>query len=337
MRTLLLTLAICLSPALQAAKTLDVYFIDVEGGQTTLIVAPSGQSMLIDTGWRGFNGRDAERIVTVAKHAKLKQIDYVLITHYHRDHVGGVTQLADRMKIGTFVDHGPNMEDTKVLREDFADYEKVLTRGKRLVVKPGDEVPLKGVTVNVLSAAGELITKPLAGAGQPNPLCGGATRKDADPTENARSLGTLFTYGSFRMIDLGDLTWNKELDLVCPANLIGTVDVYLTTHHGTNASGPAAIVNALHPRVAIMNNGAKKGGNPSAWQVVKDSPGLEDLWQLHYSLEGGADHNVRDTYIANVDEACEGKYLKLSAQADGSFTVTNSRNKYEHAYPAKAK
>ena len=139
------------------------------------------------------------------------------------------------------------------------------------------------------------------------------------------------------MIDLGDLTWNKELDLVCPANLIGTVDVYLTTHHGTNASGPAAIVNALHPRVAIMNNGAKKGGNPSAWQVVKDSPGLEDLWQLHYSLEGGADHNVRDTSIANVDEACEGKYLKLSAQADGSFTVTNSRNKYEHAYPAKAK
>ncbi len=335
MRTLLFSLALCLAPALQAAKTLDIYFIDVEGGQCTLIISPSGQSMLIDTGWRGFNGRDADRVATVAKHAKLKQIDYVLITHYHRDHVGGITQLADRMKIGTFVDHGVNMEDTKVVREDFADYEKVLPRGQRLTVKPGDEVPLKGVTVNVLSAAGNLITKPLPGAGQPNPLCASATRKEADPSENARSLGTLFTYGSFKMIDLGDLTWNKELDLVCPVNLIGTVDVYLTTHHGSDQSGPAAIVQALHPRVAIMNNGAKKGGSPSAWQTIKDSPGLEDIWQLHYSLEGGAAHNSRDTFIANVDEACEGKYLKLSAMADGSFTVTNSRNKYEHTYKAK--
>lgn len=335
MRTLLFSLVLCLAPALQAAKTLDIYFIDVEGGQCTLIISPSGQSMLIDTGWRGFNGRDADRVATIAKHAKLKQIDYVLITHYHRDHVGGITQLADRMKIGTFVDHGVNLEDTKVVREDFADYEKVLPRGQRLTVKPGDQVPLKGVTVNVLSAAGNLITKPLPGAGQPNPLCAGATRKEADPSENARSLGTLFTYGTFKMIDLGDLTWNKELDLVCPVNLIGNVDVYLTTHHGSDQSGPAAIVQALHPRVAIMNNGAKKGGSPSSWQTIKDSPGLEDLWQLHYSLEGGAAHNARDTFIANVDEACEGKYLKLSAMADGSFTVTNSRNKYEHTYKAK--
>ena len=337
MRIARLALLFSLAFSLQAAKTLDIYFIDVEGGQATLIVSPTGHSMLVDTGWRGFNGRDADRIVSAAKRAKIKQIDYVLITHYHRDHVGGITQLADRMKIGTFVDHGPNLEDSKVTREDYADYEKVLPRGQHLVVKPGDKIPVKGLDITVLTAAGERIQTALPGAGQPNSHCAGVEKKEADPSENARSLGTLIAYGSFKMLDLGDLTWNRELELVCPANLIGTVDVYLTTHHGLNQSNNPAIVQAVHPRVAIMNNGAKKGGNPSAWQIIKDSPGLEDLWQVHYSLEGGADHNARDSYIANVDEACEGAYLKLSAQSDGSFTVYNSRNKFEHSYPVHAR
>jgi len=293
--------------------------------------------MLIDTGWRGYNNRDTERIVAAAKNAHIKQIDYVLITHYHRDHVGGVMQLADKMKIGTFVDHGPNMEDSKVTREDYADYEKTLPKAQHLVVKPGDKIPVKGLDVTVLSAAGDLIRSPLPGAGQPNPACATAEKKEVDTSENARSLGTLISFGSFRMLDLGDLTWNKELGLVCPNNLIGAVDVYLTTHHGLDQSGSPQIVDAIHPRVAIMNNGAKKGGMPSAWQIVKDSPGLEDIWQLHYSIAGGADHNARDSYIANVDEICEGKYIKLTAEADGSFTVFNARNKFEHAYPAKAR
>jgi beta-lactamase superfamily II metal-dependent hydrolase len=334
MRHTLLALLFCLAPALHAAKTMDVFFIDVEGGQATLIVSPSGHSMLVDTGWRGFNGRDADRIATVAKHAHLKQIDYVLITHYHRDHVGGITQLADRMKIGTFVDHGPNLEDSKVAREDYADYEKILSRGQHLVVKPGDKIPVKGLDITVLTAAGEEIKTALPGAGQPNALCAGVKPKEADPSENARSLGTLIAFNSFKLLDLGDLTWNKEMELACPNNLIGKVDVYLTTHHGLNQSNNPALVQAVHPRVAIMNNGAKKGGNPDAWQTIKSSPGLEDLWQVHYSIEGGAEHNVRDSYIANVDEICEGKYLKLSVQADGSFSVYNSRNKFEHSYPA---
>ena len=332
----LYAMLLCLAP-LQAAKTLDFYFIDVEGGQATLVVSPSGHSMLIDTGWRGFNGRDADRIASAARQAKLKQIDYVLITHYHRDHVGGITQLADRMKIGTFVDHGPNLEDSKVAHEDYADYEKVITRGQHLVVKPGDKIPVKGLDVTVLSAAGELMKSPLPGAGQPNALCAGGETRKPDPSENARSLGTLIAFGSFKLIDLGDLTWNKELELVCPNNLVGTVDVYLTTHHGMNMSGSPQIVQALHPRVAVMNNGAKKGGTPAAWQAIKDSPGLEDIWQVHYSIEGGEAHNARDSYIANVDEVCEGKSLKLSAQSDGSFSIYNSRNKFEHSYPAKAK
>lgn len=319
------------SPA-QAAKPLEIYFIDVEGGQSTLIVSPSGQSMLVDTGWRGFNNRDTERILKAAKNAHVKELNYVLITHYHRDHVGGAPQLADRMKIDTFVDHGPNTEDSKVVREDFADYQAALAKTQHLAVKPGDEVPLKGVDVRVVSAGGNLISTPLAGAGQPNPLCASEPTPPTDPSENAASTGILLTYGNFRFLDLGDLTKKKELGLVCPNNLIGTVDVYLTTHHGLNQSNAKSIVDAVHPRVAIMNNGEKKGGNPDAWQIIKDSPGLQGMWQLHYSLEGAKEHNVPDAFIANIDMGDDGYYLKLTAEQDGSFTVYNSRNKNQKTY-----
>jgi beta-lactamase superfamily II metal-dependent hydrolase len=331
--------ALCLASGLQAAKTLEVFFIDVEGGQSTLIVSPSGQSLLVDAGWRGFDGRDAERIVKAAKLAKVKRLDYVLITHYHRDHVGGVPQLAERMKIAAFVDHGPNMEDSKAVKEDYADYVKLLQRPdvQHLVVKPGDSVPIKDVTVQVLTASGEHLPAPLPRGGQPNPFCASSPKRADDPSENARSLGILITFGNFRLLDPGDLTWNKELELMCPNNPIGTVDVYLTAHHGLNQSGSPALVQAVHPRVAIMNNGARKGGSPDAWQIVKDSPGLEDLWQLHYAMEGGKDHNVPDSFIANVDEHCEGEYIKLTAQSDGSFTVFNSRNKFQKIYKAQNK
>jgi competence protein ComEC len=315
-------------------KTLEIYFVDVEGGQATLIVSPSGQSLLIDTGWRGFEGRDADRIARAAKAAKIKQIDYLLITHYHRDHVGGVPQIADRMKILNFVDHGPNTEDSKVTTEDYSDYVKTIQRGEHLVVKPGDTVPVKGLSVKVLTANGEHIQMPLEGAGQPNSFCAATPQKQTDPTENARSLGVLITFEKFRFLDLGDLTWNKELELMCPNNPIGTVDVLLVSHHGLNQSNSPALVDAVHPRVAIMNNGARKGASPDAWQIVKDSPGLEDLWQLHYALEGGKEHNVADPFIANVDEQCMGQYVKLTADANGSFTVWNQRNKFEKIYKA---
>ncbi len=325
-------LALALLPAALHAKPLQVFFIDVEGGQSTLIVSPSGQSLLVDTGWRGFDGRDAERIVQAARAASVKQIDYVLITHYHRDHVGGAPQLADRLKIGTFLDHGPNMEDSRVVKEDYSDYIKTVQRAEHRVLKPGDTVPIKDLTVQALAAAGEHIAAPLAGGGQPNPFCASTPKRADDATENARSLGVLVTFDKFRLLDLGDLTWNKELELMCPANPIGTVDVYLTSHHGLNQSGSPALVHAVHPRVAIMNNGARKGGSPDAWQIVKSSPGLEDLWQLHYAMEGGQEHNVPDSFIANVDEHCQGSYLKLTAESNGSFTVFNSRNKFQRVY-----
>jgi competence protein ComEC len=314
------------------SKSLQIFFIDVEGGQATLLVTPSGQSLLIDTGWPGFNGRDANRIVAAAKAAGIDRIDYVVITHFHRDHVGGVTQLANQIKIGTFVDHGSNMEDSAASREDFAAYEKVAANSKHLTVKPGDQIPMNDMGVQVLTAAGEHITTPLPGAGQPNPFCASEPEAPADSTENARSLGMLITFGKFRLLDLGDLTKRKERDLVCPNNLIGTVDLYLTTHHGLDQSNAKVIVDAIHPRVSIMNNGAHKGGSADAWETIHNSPGLQDLWQLHYAMDSDKAHNVSEMFIANMDENCEGKYIKVTAETNGTFTVLNSRNNFKKTY-----
>ncbi len=320
---------------LAAARNLEIYFIDVEGGQATLIVSPSGQSMLVDAGWPGFGGRDAARIKAAAELAGVRQIDYLLMTHYHTDHVGGIPQLVEKMPVVHFVDHGPNTETGKNADALAAAYQKVIEKGKRLVVKPGDKIPLQGVQIDVIAARGNLISSPLKGAGAPN-ACQGVERKADDDTENGRSVGFLLTYGKFRFIDLADLTWNKELDLVCPNNLIGTVDVYLVSHHGMNISNAPPIVHALRPRVAIMNNGAKKGGSPDAWRVIRQSPGLEDLWQLHYSVPAGKENNSTDELIANPDENCQGHWIKLSAQPSGAFTVINSRNNFRKTYKPRS-
>jgi beta-lactamase superfamily II metal-dependent hydrolase len=320
------------SYTLRAAETLEVYFVDVEGGQATLVVSPSGESMLVDAGWPGYGGRDAERIVAAAKAAGVKQIDYLLVTHYHLDHVGGVPPLAAKIPIVHFVDHGAVIDTDKDAQSLFAAYRPVREKGQHLVVKPGDKIPLKGLDVEVVAAAGKLITAPLEGAGAPNPLCATTPQRAPDPTENAQSVGIIIRFGKFRLANLADLTWNKELELVCPVNRVGTVDVYLSTHHGMNLSGSAAMVHALAPRVAIMNNGARKGGSPDVWQIVRSSPGLEDIWQLHYAVEAGRENNAPERFIANLEERCQGYGLKLSARADGSFTVTNLRNGYAKAY-----
>ena len=317
--------------AAQPEKPLEIHVIDVEGGQATLIVPPSGESMLVDTGYVGFNGRDADRIAAVVRQAGLSQIDYLVVTHYHADHVGGVPALAARVPIRTFVDHGPTVEQGDQPALLYQAYLATRAKGRHVLARPGDTLPIAGLDVRVVSAAGDLITTPLPGAGQPNTLCRDYTPGDPDPTENARSVGMVLTFGRFRMLDLGDLTWNKEHDLVCPNNLLGTVDVYLTTHHGLNLSGPAVLVHAVHPRVAVMNNGPRKGGMPSAWRIIRDSPGLEDLWQLHYAVDGGADHNVAETFIANIDDTTAHE-IRISAQRNGSFEVTNGRNGHSKMY-----
>ena len=326
-----IALALLSFAAFAAEKTLDIYFIDVEGGQATLMVTPDKQSLLVDTGWPGFQDRDADRIVKTAKKAGLKKIDYLVITHYHRDHVCGITQLLSKMSVGTFVDHGPNRETGAAADQLMASYEKAAASGKRLTVKPGDRIPFKGLDVEILTADGNLTSR----AGQANPLCPNAAKKADDPSENARSVGFLTTFGKFKFVDLCDLTWNKELDLVCPANKIGTVDLYVTTHHGMDTSGPAELVHAIKPRVAIMNNGSRKGGSPVAWKIVKASPGLEDLWQLHFANAGGQEHNVQNAFLADLNDTGEGNYVKVSAAKSGAMTVFNSRNKFTKTYAAK--
>jgi beta-lactamase superfamily II metal-dependent hydrolase len=316
--------------------TLRLYSIDVEGGQSTLIVSPSRQSLLIDTGWPGNNDRDADRIVAAAKAAGISKIDYLLITHYHRDHVGGVPQLASKIPIGTFIDHGPNLEDSDVTREDYAAYEKVRAGHEHIVAKPGEHLPIKGMDVQVLSAAGNVISKPVTGAGQPNAACASEPKPSADTTENARSLGVLITYGKFRLLDLGDLTKDKELELVCPNNLIGKVDLFIVSHHGWNQSNTKAFVSAIHPVAAIMNNGAHKGGTPETWQIVENLVGPDRLWQLHYAVDGGPQHNVPEKFIANPDEKNDaGHYIEAVAHSDGSFEIVNSRDDAHMTYREK--
>lgn len=318
-----------------AEKALQIYFIDVEGGQATLFVAPSGESMLVDTGW-GYNAyRDANRIAKVAKLAKVKKINYVVITHFHSDHVGGVPQLVSKIPVENFVDHGPNREDTNATNHLFSEYQAAMASARHIVAKPGDALPLKGLQVTFVSADGAVLQQALPGAGQPNAACQGVAQKDPDPTENARSVGTVITYQKFKAVDLGDLTWNKELELMCPNNRLGTTDLLVVSHHGSDLSGSPALVHALAPRVAIIDNGAKKGGSASTWDIIKSSHGLQDIWQLHFANAAGQEHNTTDPYIANVEEADTGFYLKLTAHPDGSFEVLNTRNKFSKNYPVQ--
>lgn len=325
------------SPAASSTNHLRVYFVDVEGGQATLFVTPEGRSLLIDTGWPGNNGRDADRIAAAAKLAGVGKLDYLLVTHFHTDHVGGVPQLVSRLPVGTFIDHGPNRElDHGITEQGYAAYQKLLTTSgaKHIVAQPGQVLPIGGMSLKVISADGQLLKTPLPGAGQANASCATSATRPADQTENSRSLGVEITYGRLKLLDLGDLTWDKEMQLMCPSNRIGHVDVYIVSHHGWYQSSSPALVHAIHPRVAIMDNGETKGGSVPTMETLSHSPALETLWQVHYSAEGGAGHNTAPQYIANLQGSDPGNYLQLTASPDGSFSVFNSRTGSTKDYAA---
>lgn len=367
MRRTLCLLVVILTASFASAqnrKTLDIYLVDVEGGNATLFVTPSGESLLIDAGNGGAGAvRDAERIVAAIKDAGLKQIDHFVITHYHGDHYGGLVELAARVPIQHYIDHGPNVQpnaNTDAFLQK--DYPALYGKAKHTVIKPGDRIPMNGLDVRVVASAGQTITSNLPGAGQPNPYCATFKPQDPDPTENAQSVGSVFTFGRFRTVHLGDLTWNKERDLMCPANRIGTMDLFIVSHHGQPVSNAEVLAHAIRPRVAIMNNGTRKGGQPDAMRVLHATPGLEDLWQIHFSLLSGQEYTVPGMFIANgVDDAQAAMpiaamtpppggqgappppahngtayWIKVSAQEDGSFTVTNARNGFSKRYGTRA-
>lgn len=283
--------------------TLDIYYVDTEGGQSTLFVSPTGESLLVDTGNGG--ERDLGRITDTLKAAGITKIDHLWTTHYHGDHIGALLALAKQFPVGHFYDHGaPNANDRIISAAFLTAYDE-LSKGKRTIVKPGDKVRMTGLDITTVASAAVVSRTNLPGGGTPNPYCANVKPKDEsayiDP-DNGDSAGFVMTYGRFRTVDLGDLTWNSELDLMCPTNRIGRIDLYLTSHHGLDRSGAPALVHAMQPRVAVMNNGTRKGGSADAFRVLHESPGLEDIWQLHWSYNVGLD-NAPAVFIANVDDA----------------------------------
>ncbi|HWB31813.1 MAG TPA: MBL fold metallo-hydrolase [Acidobacteriaceae bacterium] len=346
---------------------LHVYFIDVEGGQSTLFVGPGtarrraggrgaeyqpGESLLVDTGNPDMRNpsapRDASRIAAVAKIAGVTKIDNLVITHYHVDHVGGLPQLTALIPVERFIDHGVNREDAsvqggKATVAAYDAYQKVLSEGhaQHLTVKPGDVLPVKFMKVQVVSADGEVIAKALPAGGGQNAACANSPEKPIENTENDRSVGMVMTFGKTRILDLGDLTWGKERGLMCPVNKVGKVDVYVVSHHGLDRSGSPALVDAVAPRIAIMDNGGHKGGAASTFETIeatKPPAGrLEGLWQLHTAEANDAQHNVAESHIANLaaTKPDAANYIELTVRKDGSMSVMNSRTGESVEYPAK--
>ena len=356
--TLSSVLAVAQTPT---AKTLDIYVVDVEGGTAILFVSPSGESMLIDSGGnpRAVTApRDAGRIMEAVKEAGVQKIDHMITSHYDYDHYAGLPELASRIKIEEYIDHGPNAQPNEQADTFLKDvYPQLYAKAKHTVVKPGDTISLAGAQVRVVTSAGEIIKTPLPGGGKPNPECAKAQTVRSN-MEDPQSISLYLTYGKFRLYHSSDLPQGKEAELMCPNTKIGPVDLLLGLHHGTNQSNSPVLVHAVRPRVAIMNNGTRKGGNPDVMETVFSSPGLEDLWQIHFSTLSGQEYTVPGMFIANgVDDqpssmpiapapppapgassppppAHEGKayWIKVSARQDGSFTVTNTRNGFSKTY-----
>jgi beta-lactamase superfamily II metal-dependent hydrolase len=336
------------------SRNLDIYWIDVEGGAATLVVAPSGQSMLIDTGWE-VGGRDAKRIQAAIQHAGLKKIDFLVISHFHADHVGGLAALTKAVPVGRYFDHGDTIEKEN---QQWLDSYTRASAGKRTVVKPGDQIPLKGAAVTVVSSNQQILTKALNG-GAANPLCADAERKAPVAPENQRTVGLLLAFGKFKFLDLIDLDWEKEMELACPVNKLGPVTVYQTSRHGAfDGAGAPAFLGAIRPQVVVVNNGPRKGmgqadnnvqsANPpgariapyekNAYLRIASIPGIEGIWQEHLSLlDNNPSHNTAQDMIANLEDTaeCKGNWIQASVTSTGVFTVTNSRNGFKKSYSAR--
>ncbi len=331
----------------QAEKTLDVYWVDVEGGGATLIVTPAGQSILIDTGNPGT--RDAGRIHEVAtKLAKLKKIDFLITTHFHGDHYGGAATLAQLMPIGVVNDNGIPVRNPDRNRQDPAFVLKVrpyrsMKVDGRVVVKPGYKLPLKQamgtstVSLTIVAAARKFIDPP-KGA-KKNPLAGTVPPMKEDLSDNANSVCSLIELGNFRFLDCGDLTWNMEAKLVEPVNRIGTVDVYQVNHHGLTSSNSPLLIKSVAPTVSVMNNGHTKGCTPGSFATLKSAKSIKAMYQVHRNLRPDGDkNNTGNDYIANLTprDGCKAHTMKMSVSADGrSYTLSNPRSGHKRTFKTR--
>jgi competence protein ComEC len=330
-------LILILSSISVSAKSLEIYFIDVEGGAATLIVTPLGESILVDSGYPG--DRDAGRIARVSRDAAhLTQIDHYITTHWHRDHVGGIARLVELIPVKRFYDHGlPTSPQVDIL-PDLIDAYKKTVQGKNVTLNPGDEIKLRNarsttlVRLRVVAANGVVEGEP---PGFPQIRTCNPAQKSVpeDKTDNANSIGFVLSYGSFRFFDGGDLTWNVENKLVCPRNVVGGVDVYQVDHHGADTSNNPSLIRALSPRVAIINNGARKAGEVKTFATLRTTPGIEAIYQLHRNVLTTANDNAPSSYIANEQENCQGEFIKLSVdQATKTFSVSIDAKQIKHTY-----
>jgi len=356
-KSILLLLIVSLA-AFGASKTLDIYVVDVEGGNATLFVSPSGESLLIDTGNGGAAApRDAGRIMAAMKDAGVTQLDHLITTHWHGDHFGGMAELASKVQIKEFIDHGGNIEPAPGA-DNFLKmtYPQLYAKAKHTVAKPGDKIAMSGLEWRIVTSGGEHITSAVPAGGKANPYCAAFKPQEVDNTENAQSVGSHVIFGKFRVLHLGDLTVNKEFDLMCPQNRLGTVDLWIISHHGQSISNSEVLAYAIQPKAAIINNGMRKGGQPEAMKIFFSTPGLEDIWQLHFSQLSGQEYTVPGMFIANAPDdplsalpiapiQAPGAgaapppihngtayWIKVSAQPDGTFTVTNARNNFTKTY-----
>ncbi len=358
MKSVILALAVAVAPfaaaprtvaaqAARAVKTLDIYFIDVEGGQATLIVTPAGQTMLVDAGFPSTGtfssrpgdpakARDPQRILAVLKAAGVSRIDYLLATHFHADHIGGVPELAQLVPIDAFIDHGGVTADADRVAGTIAIHQAyaAVRQGKRhLQPRPGERIPLDGVGASIVSSGGETLPAPLPGAARgPNAACTPPGVPASEVTENPRSTGFLLQFGRFRFLNVGDLTGAPLFNLACPSDQIGPVDVYLVSHHGGTDASDRSLFAAIRPGVAVLNNGATKGGAVAMFKTLRAASGTE-AWQLHRSEVKGAE-NFADDRIANLSEATA-HWIKISASHDGSFAITNGRTGVTSRYPGR--
>ena len=287
----------------------------------------------------------AARIAAAAKAAGINKIDFLLITHYHVDHVGGLQSLLELMPVGTFIDHGPNRETppagatpaqlayaTSTL---YPKYLASIAGKKHIVMKPGQTLNIDGLVLTAINADGVPLAKPLPGAGKPGLNCAAATTQSKDGgEENTRSLGIVATWGKARILSLGDTIWNLENQLACARDLIGPVDLMFTTHHGSNLSGSPLLYSAVKPTVAITMNGPTKGGDPEVFDTLMASPRIKGVWQLHTAIKSGPDKNPPPEQIANLAEGPDAANpLQVVVDKSGIVTVTNTRNNVSKTYP----